>query len=167
MERLELSRVVSEAGYCAGNYGNVVVVEWRDRPTKAAVDRVSVIVEELLAAQDGPIAFLVIARGNGAAPDTDARDGFAKTMKSHADRIAGAVLVIEGTGLRSAAVRAVATAISLLGGGWGWQACATADEGVEHAARLLQKAGDPTMLPSMLSLAVSRLRQTPPEPAAG
>lgn len=163
---MKLSRVMSEPGFCAGTFGNVVMVEWRERPRKEAIDAISKMLDDLIQSEKGKVAFLAVASLSVGPPDTTARDAFADTMARHADRLAGSVLVIESTGLRSAALRAVASAISLLGGAGSMpQPFATVKEAAEHLANILSASKASAPEPRALVEALKELRAHAPTAA--
>jgi hypothetical protein len=110
-----LRNMVATPAYAAGTVGNVVLVDWRHQPTKAAILEVDPVIATLLADTEAKIGLLVVVRFDNPAPDHEARLAFAAAMKTHASRIYGSTITIEGEGLRATANRLVLMAIALLG----------------------------------------------------
>lgn len=134
----QLERLRKGSNYRAGTVANVVIVYWSATATKASVLEVEGLLAALVAAQPGPVGFLVGVPQGTSAPDAATRDAFANSMKGHAGRLRASALLIEGTGLRPAANRAVITAISLLGDLSPMpHVCATAREAAGFLARQL------------------------------
>jgi hypothetical protein len=107
--------MLATPAYATGTVGSVILVDWRRQPTKSAVQTVEKVIATLLSERPGKIGLLVVVRLDNPAPDAEARDAFAQSMKAHSDRVYGSTMTIEGGGLRAAANRAVLTAITLLG----------------------------------------------------
>lgn len=142
---------ISGEEYLAGSVGNVALVYWKSKPTKQAVARVATVFDSVLSDTRTKGAFLVIVDKVVSPPDADARDAFAASMRGHAGNIFGSCLVIEGSGIRSAALRAVTTAITLIGDvNPTPKVCAS----VEVAAQTLQKlaSAESTLVPSVADI---------------
>jgi hypothetical protein len=168
MPRQALTRVLSGSNFAAGTADNIVFIEWRGRPTKDAVLKIEVSIEGLITEEPGKVGFLVFIPAGNEAPDADARDAFARTMKARASRIVGSALVIDGTGLRSAANRAVLTAITLIGDVNPIpKVCATPAIAAEHLSTLLNGANGSRLLPAEIVASLSQLREVRVQSALG
>lgn len=142
---------ISGEEFRAGSIGNVAIVYWKSKPTKQAVTRVATVFDRVLSDTRTKGAYLVIVDKAVSPPDADARDAFAASMRNHAGNIFGSCLVIEGSGIRSAALRAVTTAITLIGDvNPTPKVCAS----VEVAAQSLQKlaANESTLVPPVTDI---------------
>lgn len=160
MDTAGLDQAHFDTGYSVGSKGNVILVHWRDRPTRPAVLRIGEIIDQVLASQDAGIGFLAMADIEVSAPDGDTRDAFARLMRERADRILGSSMVIEGTGLKAAAARVVVAAITLLGDlNPVPQVCAHVDEASETLVSLLRGAGHPPLTAAEIAAAARVVRR--------
>lgn len=147
----ELTNVISGEEFRAGSVGNVAIVYWKTKPTEQAVARVETIFDRVLTGSRSKGAYFVVVDKDASPPDTDARNAFAASMRKHSANIFASYLVIEGSGIRAAAMRAVTTAISLIGDVNPMpQVCAT----VEGAAETLEKfaTSEGTSAPSVTAI---------------
>ena len=164
-EGKRLTRTTVGPNFNCGTVGNVVLVNWIDRPTKAAALRIETVLEGLLADYPGKVGFLVFIPEGSPAPDAEGRDEFARVMRGHSDRISGSALVLEGTGLRAAASRAVVTAITLIGDVTPTpRVCATVGEAAQHLVRLIDEPGGPGLVAADIDAAIQQLRIAQPLP---
>lgn len=154
-----LTHAHHEQSYSVGCAGNLIVVNWRARPDQAAVKRIEAVLDAFLEQQPSGVGFLAMTDVDSPAPDGPARDAFASVMKARASRIVGSAMIIEGSGLRSAAARVVVAAITLLGDLRPVpQVCANIDDASTTLARLLQSAGS-SMTESEIASAARAVKQ--------
>jgi hypothetical protein len=154
-----LAREISGENFAAATFDNIVLVEWRAAPTKAAVLQIEQTIEALIHEDPRKIGFFVYIPLGNPAPDAAASEAFARTMKVNGNRIAGSALVIEGAGLRAIANRAVLTGIMLMGDVSPVpKVCSTVEEAAEYLTRLTAAANGASVEANQVVSGFSQLR---------
>jgi hypothetical protein len=99
-----------------GALGGVCIVIWRKETSQSVLVRFYAGVTEVVNAQPGGAAVLVIAEETSTPPVGPNRRALSQRMKAHGERLRCIACAFEGVGFRTALARSAATAIkSLIG----------------------------------------------------
>jgi hypothetical protein len=108
------ARIISIGeGHAIATWNQTVIHVWRGAPTVENLQKMVDACEKLLATGQGVTTLSIIERGSPA-PGELARHALAAWSRDVVPRMAGAVLVAEGSGFRSALVRGVGVALTAL-----------------------------------------------------
>jgi hypothetical protein len=105
--------VVKDAEHCIAVWDDIVFEVWRGPATLLGSSQMIQTCEELLAS-GGNVSFFAILEPTSPPPTERVRATLAKWSREVVPRMEAAVVVAEGGGFRSAIVRAVCTALTLL-----------------------------------------------------
>lgn len=108
-----LVRAVDDV-HVVGTWGRTLIQIWRGAPTKALTLEANRIADELVAASRVPASSLFIVESSSPPPDDDTRKALAAFSRDIVSRMSISVVVAEGGGFRSALVRGVGVALTLI-----------------------------------------------------
>lgn len=106
--------VLKDPDHCIATWHQTVIEIWRGAATVTGVRHMMKTCEKLLANGKGGVTYLAILERSSPAPDEQARTILAQWSREVVPRMAGAVLVAEGTSFRAALVRGVGIALTAL-----------------------------------------------------
>jgi hypothetical protein len=108
-----LVRVVDDV-HVVGVWGTTLIQIWRGAPTATLSAEVNRIARGLVASSVHPIASLFIVERGSPTPDDETRKNFAAFSRDIVSRMSISVVVAEGSGFRSALVRAVGVTLTTI-----------------------------------------------------
>jgi hypothetical protein len=109
-----LRTIHDDDGLLLASFGPVLVASWSSKPTPRTFEHQRSELEAAVRANPGRQLFLCIVAPNAPPPDDAERDGSARMISAHGDKLLGCACVIEGQGFRAAITRTVLTGIVLL-----------------------------------------------------
>jgi hypothetical protein len=110
-------RVVNHVdGLALGEIGNICVAIWRKDATRARFELQKAGLAEVAARHPGNIGFFCVVEQTSGVPNDEIRKASSLMFQSYGKDLRSVVMVIEGTGFRSAVVRSVAAGIVMLVG---------------------------------------------------
>src|SRR4051812_29303563 len=106
-------RVVDDI-HVVGVWGATLIQIWRGAPTKALTLEANGIAEALIASSSVSVSSLFIVEARSPPPDDETRKALAAFSRDIVSRMSISVVVAEGGGFRSALVRGVGVALTMI-----------------------------------------------------
>jgi hypothetical protein len=106
--------VLMDRDHCIATWNQTVIEIWRGVATVTGVIHMIKTCEKLLENGKGNVTYLAILERSAPPPSEQVRTILAQWSREVVPRMAGAVLVTEGTGFRAALVRGVGIALTAL-----------------------------------------------------
>lgn len=104
---------VSEDGYTVAVWEKTLIQIWRKDPTPDAIIKIARVGARLVA-ESNQATTISIVEGTSGPPNEATRAELAKFTRDSVSKMAGAVIVTEGSGFRSAVVRGVGVTLTAL-----------------------------------------------------
>jgi hypothetical protein len=104
----------SSTTYAFGKVENIFISVWRGANTAFSLGQQSRLLQEFVARHRKNAAFVCVIEPSSPKPSPEYRDQMVDTLKAAGKDLNCVAVVAEGDGLRSASVRAILTAVSLL-----------------------------------------------------
>ena len=95
-------------------WGPTLIQIWRGAPTKALTLEANRIADALIASSSVPVSSLFIVESGSPPPDDETRKALAAFSRDIVSRMSISVVVAEGGGFRSALVRGVGAALTMI-----------------------------------------------------
>ena len=103
--------VDSEPGVCAiGHSHNLTVIVWWSQATGPAVERVAAVTR-MVCEQHASFSNIHVIKPGAPLPTAEARNGFVRMMKDHADQLRNAAVVVGGEGFWASMMRSAITSM--------------------------------------------------------
>ncbi|HYP88402.1 MAG TPA: hypothetical protein VEQ59_09615 [Polyangiaceae bacterium] len=109
-----LRRIQDADGLLLASFGPVLVAWWTGKPTPETFERQRSELAARVDANPGRQLFMCVVSSSAPPPEQAEREGSAKMISVHGERLAGCACVIEGQGFRAAITRTVLTGIVVL-----------------------------------------------------
>lgn len=103
-----------DPGYAIATFGNVFISVWKEPSTLERLDHVRVCEQDLVAQAPGGIVVLTVLLDTSFKVDSNVRDKAAGIAREFAAATRAHAYLIEGSGFRTAAMRAVIAGINTL-----------------------------------------------------
>lgn len=133
--------VFKDPDFCIAVWQQTVIHVWRGAPTPENVATMVRTCNELLGNGRGPVTNLGIVERSSPPPEQPVRAALAEWSRDVVPKMAGAVLVAEGSGFRAALVRGVGLALTtLMPHRIPFKFVGSLEEAVEHLAPKLRPA---------------------------
>lgn len=113
-KEVNIQITLKDPDHCIATWHQTVIEVWRGVPTATGVRHMMKTCEKLLATGRGDVTYLAIVERSSPAPPERVRPVLAQWSREIVPRMAGAVIVAEGGGFRSALVRGVGIALTAL-----------------------------------------------------
>lgn len=100
--------------HAVGVWGSTLIQVWRGAPTRIRTAEVNRIASAMVASSRSPVSSLFLVERGSPAPDEESRKDLAAFSRDLVSRMSISVVVAEGSGFRSALVRAVGVTLTTI-----------------------------------------------------
>lgn len=111
---MDVRIVEKDADHSVAVWHQTVIEIWRGAATVHGSSKMVEICEDLIARSRGPVTFIAVLEPNSPPPPDPVRRVLARWSRDVVPKMAAAVMVAEGSGFRTAIVRAVGVTLTTL-----------------------------------------------------